>query len=457
MDSMEAPRYPSRPKTLRATSRSWARRTAAGRRAPPAPTGLFNSDSPPLKSMAPERMLPFSRLLVGNYRSAWYRTDVHRSGKDGAMIGFTLDEDQVAAQKWVREFAQKEIRPAAPHYDETEEFPWPVLKKAAEIGLYGRDYYQMVASDDTGLPLVALMAQGTPEQIGRFVPEMFGTAGDPRVGAFAVTEPGAGSDVSSLRTRAVRDGDDWVLNGQKVFITNGGIANVHIVVATVDPSLGHRGQASFVIPAGTPGLRQGKKERKLGIRASHTAEVLLDDCRVPADCLLGGQERLDAKLARARDKRPSRGSGALATFEATRPIVGAQAVGIARAAFEFARDYARERVQFGKPIAAQQGIAFKLADMATDIDAARLLVWRASWMGRNGHPFTRAEGSMSKLKAGETAVRVTDEAIQILGGYGYIRDFPVEKWHRDAKIYCLFEGTSEIQRLVISRANGGLA
>src|SRR6266540_3864439 len=368
MDSMEAPRYPSRPKTLRATSRSWARRTAAGRRAPPAPTGLFNSDSPPLKSMAPERMLPFSRLLVGNYRSAWYRTDVHRSGKDGAMIGFTLDEDQVAAQKWVREFAQKEIRPAAPHYDETEEIPWPVLKKAA--------------------------------QIGRFVPEMFGTAGDPRVGAFAVTEPGAGSDVSSLRTRAVRDGDDWVLNGQKVFITNGGIANVHIVVATVDPSLGHRGQASFVIPAGTPGLRQGKKERKLGIRASHTAEVLLDDCRVPADCLLGGQERLDAKLARARDKRPSRGSGALATFEATRPIVGAQAVGIARAAFEFARDYARERVQFGKPIAAQQGIAFKLADMATDIDAARLLVWRASWMGRNGHPFTRAEGSMSKLKAG---------------------------------------------------------
>src|SRR6266516_4638320 len=415
MDSMEAPRYPSRPKTLRATSRSWARRTAAGRRAPPAPTGLFNSDSPPLKSMAPERMLPFSRLLVGNYRSAWYRTDVHRSGKDGAMIGFTLDEDQVAAQKWVRDVAQKEIRPAAPHYDETEEFPWPVLKKAAEIGLYGRDCYQMVASDDTGvlqpalveelcwgcagislailgtgLPLVALMAQGTPEQIGRFLPEMFGTVDDPKVGAFAVTEPGAGSDVSSLRTRAVRDGDDWVLNGQKVFITNGGIANVHIMVATVDPSLGHRGQASFIIPAGTPGLRQGKKERKLGIRASHTAEVLLEDCRVPADCLLGGQERLDAKLARAREKQPSRASGALATFEATRPIVGAQALGIARAAFEFSRDYARERVQFGKPIAAQQGIAFKLADMATDIDAARLLVWRASWMGRNGHPFTRA-------------------------------------------------------------------
>ena len=398
------------------------------------------------------------------------------------MIGFALNEEQVAAQKWVHEFAEKEIRPVAPYYDETEEFPWPVIKKAAQIGLYGWDYYQMVGEDEsgvlqpalveeltwgcagialgilgTGLPLVALLASGTPEQVVRWTPEMFGTPEEPRVAAFAVTEPGAGSDVSSLRTRAVRDGDDWVLNGQKVFITNGGIAAVHIVVATVDPELGHRGQASFLVPPGTPGLRQGKKEKKLGIRASHTAEVLLEDCRVPADCLLGGQERLDAKLARAREKKPSRSSGALATFEATRPVVGAQAVGIARAAFEFARDYARERSQFGKPIASQQAIAFKLADMATEIDAARLLVWRAAWMVRNGVPFEHAEGSMSKLKAGEVAVRVTDEAIQILGGYGYIRDFPVEKWHRDAKIYCLFEGTSEIQRLVISRANGGMA
>jgi len=398
------------------------------------------------------------------------------------MIGFALNEDQTAAQKWVHEFAEKEIRPVASHYDETEEFPWPVVKKAAQIGLYGWDYYQMVGEDEsgvlqpalveeltwgcagialgilgTGLPLVALLASGTPEQVVRWTPEMFGTPEEPRVAAFAVTEPGAGSDVSSLRSRAVRDGDDWVLNGQKVFITNGGIAGVHVVVATVAPDLGHRGQASFIIPPGTSGLRQGKKEKKLGIRASHTAEVLLEDCRVPADCLLGGQERLDAKLARAHDKKPSRASGALATFEATRPVVGAQAVGIARAAFEFARDYARERTQFGKPIASQQAIAFKLADMATEIDAARLLVWRAAWMTRNGVPFEHAEGSMSKLKAGEVAVRVTDEAIQILGGYGYIRDFPAEKWHRDSKIYTLFEGTSEIQRLVISRANGGMA
>jgi len=399
------------------------------------------------------------------------------------MIGFELAEDQVAAQKWAREFAEKEIRPVAPGYDESEEFPWPVVKKAAEVGLYGMDFYRMIGEDDSGilqpliveelcwgcagislaifgsgLPLVALMASGTPDQIATWAPRMFGTVEDPGVAAFAVTEPGAGSDVSSLRTRAVRDGGDWVLNGQKVFITNGGIADVHIVVATVDPSLGHRGQASFLVPPGTPGLRQGKKEKKLGIRASHTAEVLLEDCRLPADCLLGGQERLDAKLQAARNKDQRKTtSGALKTFEATRPIVAAQAVGIARAAFEFARDYARERTQFGKPIAAQQAIAFKLADMATEVDAARLLVWRASWMARNGVPFAHAEGSMSKLKAGEVAVRVTDEAIQVLGGYGYIRDFPVEKWHRDAKIYCLFEGTSEIQRLVISRANGGLA
>ena len=409
------------------------------------------------------------------------------------MIGFALSEDQVAAQKWAREFAEREIRPVAPHYDETEDFPWPVLSKAADIGLYGMDFYRMIGEDESGilqpllveelcwgcagislgifgsgLPLVALMASGTPDQVARWTPELFGTPAEPKVGAFAVTEPGAGSDVSSLRTRAVCDGEDWVLNGQKVFITNGGIANVHVVVATVDPSLGHRGQASFVIPPGTPGLRQGKKEKKLGIRASHTAEVLLEDCRVPADCLLGGEERLQAKLERARNAQAtqaagaatqaprSRGSsGALATFEATRPVVGAQAIGIARAAFEFARDYARERVQFGKPIAAQQAIAFKLADMATEIDAARLLVWRAAWMARNGMGFSHAEGSMSKLKAGEVALWATERAMHILGGNGYTREYPVERWHRDAKIYTIFEGTSEIQRLVISRAISG--
>jgi acyl-CoA dehydrogenase len=241
-----------------------------------------------------------------------------------------------------------------------------------------------------------------------------------------------------------------VLNGQKVFATNGGLASVHIVVATVDPELGHRGQAAFIIGPDTPGLRQGKKEKKLGIRASHTAEVLLEDCRVPLENVLGGMQKLEAKLEKARTKE--RSSAALKTFEMTRPSVAAQAIGIARAAFEFATDYAKERQTFGRPIIEHEGVAFKLADMAMEIDAARLLTWRAAWMARNGVPFEHAEGSMSKLKAGEVAVAVTEQALQILGGYGYIKDFPVEKWYRDAKIYTIFEGTSEIQRIVISRA-----
>jgi acyl-CoA dehydrogenase len=303
----------------------------------------------------------------------------------------------------------------------------------------------------TGLPLAALASSGTPEQLFEWAPKMMGTPDDPKLGAFAVTEPNAGSDVSALRTTAKRDGDEWVLNGQKVFITNGGIADVHVVVATVDPELGHRGQAAFIIPKGD-GIKQGKKERKLGIRASHTAEVLLEDCRVPLENVLGGMEKLEAKLERARSNDHSRGSHALKTFEMTRPSVAAQATGIARAALEFATDYAKERTQFGVPIIQHQGVAFTLADMAMEVEAARLLTWRAAWMARNNVEFTKAEGSMSKLKAGEVVVRVTEQAIQVLGGYGYIKDFPVEKWYRDAKIYTLFEGTSEIQRLVISRA-----
>jgi Acyl-CoA dehydrogenases len=227
------------------------------------------------------------------------------------------------------------------------------------------------------------------------------------------------------------------------------------VVAAVEPELGTRGQASFVIPPGTKGIRQGKKERKMGIRASHTAEVLLEDCTIPLENVLGGMEKLEARLrvVRARDEGThQRSSGALKTFELSRPIVGAQALGIARAAFEFALQYAKERKQFGRALIENQAIAFMLADMATEIEATRALIWRALWEGRSGGEFKKAEGSMAKLKAGEVAVKVTEQAIQICGGYGYIRDFPVEKWHRDAKIYTLFEGTSEIQRLVISRA-----
>jgi alkylation response protein AidB-like acyl-CoA dehydrogenase len=393
-------------------------------------------------------------------------------------MDFTLTEDQLELQKWAHEFAEKEIRPVASHYDETEEFPWPVLKKAAEAGLYSVDIYLQAQQDSTGLtlpllmeevfwgcagiglaifgtglPLSALASVGTPEQLFEWAPKMFGTPEDPKIAAFGVTEPQAGSDVRSLRTKAVQDGDEWVLNGTKVFITNGQYADVYVIVATVDPELGHRGQASFIITKDDPGIRPGKKEKKLGIRASDTSEVILEDCRIPLDRVLGGMDRLNSKLGKARSgESTGRSSAALRTFEVTRPSVAIQAVGIARAALEFSRDYAKERVAFGVPIAQHQSIQNHLADMATAVEASRLLVHKAAWLAASGQPFTKAEGSMSKLMAGETAVKVTETAVQILGGYGYIKDFPVEKWYRDSKIYTIFEGTSEIQRMVIARA-----
>ena len=254
-----------------------------------------------------------------------------------------------------------------------------------------------------------------------------------------------------------------------MFIGNGGIADVHVVVATVDPEAGHRGQGVFIVPKGTPGLRMLRKLDKLGCRASHTGEIVFEDCRVPADQLLGGEERLAERIAKGRPNKgrrrrstaeeggpaaavQRRSSAALGAFERTRPMVAAQAIGIARAALEFARDYAVSREAFGQPIIENQGVSFPLADLAADIDAARLLTWRAAWMAAQRQPFEHAEGSMSKLKASEVAVRACEQAIQTLGGWGYIKDFPVEKWYRDAKLYTIFEGTSEIQRLVIARA-----
>jgi alkylation response protein AidB-like acyl-CoA dehydrogenase len=401
-----------------------------------------------------------------------------------ADFSLELSEDTQQVKKWIHDFAEDVIRPVAHEWDEREEFPWPVVKEAAQIGLYGFDFMAQSFAEPTGLMLpvaaeelfwgdagiglaifgsglaaAGISGNGTPEQVMEWVPQCYGTPDDVKLGAFCVSEPDAGSDVSSLRTRAVYDEarDEWVLNGTKAWITNGGIADVHVVVAAVDPSLKGRGQASFVVPPGTKGLSQGQKYAKHGIRASHTAEVVLEDVRVPGRCLLGGRDRLEAKLAKAREAGHSgQKQPAMATFEATRPVVGAQALGIARAAYEFALDYARDRQAFGKPIIMNQGIAFKLADMRMEIDAARLLVWRAAWMARNRVPFTAGEGSMSKLKAGEVAVWVTEQAIQILGGYGYTREYPVERWHRDAKIYTIFEGTSEIQRLVIARAISGL-
>ncbi|MFZ4584321.1 MAG: acyl-CoA dehydrogenase family protein [Acidimicrobiia bacterium] len=401
------------------------------------------------------------------------------------MTDFSLElnEDQLQITKWVHDFAEDIVRPAAHEWDEREETPWPIIEEAAKIGLYSWDFLAQAFADPTGLMLAlvseelfwgdagiglsifgsalavtGIVGNGTPEQVGEWVPQCYGTPDKVQLGAFCVSEPDAGSDVSSLRTRAVYDEtkDEWVLNGTKTWITNGGIADVHVVVAAVDPELKSRGHASFVVPPNTPGLSQGQKFKKMGIRASHTAEVVLDDVRVPGSCLLGGKEKLDERLARVREGKSSKTQAAMSTFEASRPLVGAQAVGIARAAYEYALEYAKERRAFGRAIIENQGISFKLADMRMEIDAARLLVWRACWMARTGKKFEAGEGSMSKLKAGEVAMKVTEEAIQILGGYGYVREYPVERWHRDAKIYTIFEGTSEIQRLVVARAVSGL-
>ncbi len=271
------------------------------------------------------------------------------------------------------------------------------------------------------------------------------------MGAYAVTEAGAGSDVKSLRTTAKLEGDEWVLNGTKVFISNGGIADVNVVVATVDPELGHRGQASFIVPKGTPGLSQGKKEDKIGIRASQTTEVVLEDVRIPMDHLLGGKEKLDKKLERARSGQSGGKSNALATFEITRPMVGASALGIAQAAYEWTLEYLEDRSDENGPLLEQQRVQQVLADVATEIEASRMLVWRAAWMGRNGIPMTGGQGSMSKLKAGDVTMWATTVLMDLVGDYAQTTDCPLEKFFRDAKIYQLFEGTAQVQRLVIAR------
>jgi acyl-CoA dehydrogenase len=401
-----------------------------------------------------------------------------------ATFSLQLSQDQKDVREWVHGFASDVVRPAAHEWDEKEQTPWPIIEEAAKIGLYGYEGMAQFFADPTGLtlPLVneelfwgdagigmsimgtslavaAIFGQGTGEQIGEWIPRCFGTTDEIKVAAFCASEPNAGSDVSGVRTGAKFDAsaNEWVLNGQKAWATNGGIADVHVVIASVDRELGARGHAAFVVPMSeAKGISQGTKVSKHGLRASHTADVFLDDCRVPAGYVLGGKDKLDERLARVREGKRGKSQAAMATFEASRPTVAAQALGIARAAYEYALDYAKEREQFGRKIIENQAIAFTLARMKTEIDATRLLVWRASWMGRNGVAFESAEGSMSKLKAGEVAVWVTERAMQILGGNGYTREFPVERWHRDAKIYDIFEGTAEIQQLVISRAISGM-
>ncbi len=384
-------------------------------------------------------------------------------------LEFSLTREQEEIRDLAHEFAEKEMRPVADRYDENEETPWEVMRKAHELGLdpasgfpaeYGGggvdlltslilqeelawgDAGMAVSIGASGLAGAGIIAMGTEEQKKKYI----GMLCDPkelRIAAMGLTEPNSGSDSLALETTATKVDGGYVLNGTKQFCTNGGIADVQVAFVTTDKSAGPAGIAGFAIEKGNPGMRQGRKERKLGVRASHTAQVIFEDCFVPEDARLGYDKEGNATGPGA--------VGAMLMLEATRPLVAAGAIGIARAAFEFARDYSLERVQFGKPIAKHEAIAFKLADMATEIDAARLLMYRAGWMAMNGIPYARGEGSMAKLFAGDMAMRVTTDAVQVLGGYGYIKEYPVERFMRDAKIYQIWEGTAEIQRLVISR------
>ena len=392
--------------------------------------------------------------------------------------------DLVHIRDWVHEFAADVIRPAASEWDEREETPWPIIQEAAKVGVYSMEFFaeqagepsglgMLVAFEEmfwgdagialsilgTGLAAASLAGSGTPEQFGEWLPQMFGTVDDPKVASFCSSEPGAGSDVGAILTRARYDEatDEWVLNGTKTWATNGGIAEVHIVVASVYPELGSRGQASFIIPPRHPGLPAGAEvpqarhprvaHRRGGARGRphpgppdprRQGEVRRADRSGPR-----GQEGQRARRRWRRSSGPGPPSARWRSASPGRPT-------------STRCDYALQREQFGRKIGEFQAIAFKLADMKARIDAARLLVWRAGWMARNGKAFDNAEGSMAKLVASEAAVYVTDEAIQILGGNGYTREYPVERMHRDAKIFTIFEGTSEIQRLVIGRAVTGL-
>ena len=384
-------------------------------------------------------------------------------------LDFTLTGEQEEIRRLAHEFAEKEMRPQASYFDETEETPWEIMRKAHDLGIgasaafpaeYGGggvdfitelilqeemswgDAGMAVAIMASGLAGAGIIAMGTEEQKQRWI----GALCDPKelkIAAMGLTEPDSGSDSLSMKTTAKRVDGGFVLNGTKQFCTNGGIADIQVAFANTDPSQGPAGIAGFVIEKGTPGMRQGRKEKKLGVRASHTAQVILEDCFVPDENRLGFDKDGNATGPGA--------IGAMLMLEATRPAIAAGALGIARAALEYAVGYALEREQFGKPIAKHEAIAFKIADMATKVDAARLLTWRAGWMAQNGIPYSRGEGSMAKLYAGDIAMEVTIDAVQILGGYGYIKEYPVERFMRDAKIYQIWEGTAEIQRLVISR------
>ncbi len=378
------------------------------------------------------------------------------------MVDFELTDEQKLMQKTAHEFAEKEIRPISLEYDKKGVMPKHIIQQAHDLGLdtafipeaYGgggvaSTLTHCVVMEElnwgcagiatgligAGLAYLPIIHMGTEAQKEKFLRRFTGP--EAKLGALALTEPDAGSDVAAIATTATKDKDGWVLNGTKRFITNGGIAELTVVFATVDRSLKHFGLRAFVVERDNPGMKQGKVEDKMGVRASHTAEVILEDCRVPAFNMLGSED-MGAFY------------GAMKALESSRPLVAAGALGVARAAYEYALDYSRKRKAFGTPIAKKQGIAFMLADMKTKIEAARLLTWRAAWMLDQGLPMNK-EASIAKLYAADMAMEVTTDAVQIMGGTGYMRDEPAEKWMRDAKVFQIWEGTSQVQRLVISR------
>ncbi|MDC0761551.1 acyl-CoA dehydrogenase [Brevibacillus sp. AG] len=375
-------------------------------------------------------------------------------------MDFRLNEEQEMMRRMVRDFAQKEIAPFIPVMEETDQFPRQILKKMGEMGLMGipiaeewggagADFISyilaiheiskvsatvgVILSVHTSVGTNPILYFGTEEQKRKYVTKL---ASGEYLGAFALTEPHAGSDASSIRTTAVKKGDEYILNGNKVFITNGGEADTYIAFAVTDSTKGTKGISAFIVDKDTPGFTVGKKEKKMGLHGSYTTELIFDNARVPAANLLGQE-----------------GEGfciAMANLDSGRIGIAAQALGIAEAAVEYATEYARERKQFGQPIVKQQAIAFKLADMATKAEVARLLVYRAAWLRSQGIS-CGMEASMAKRFATDSAMELATEAVQIFGGYGYTREYPVERLFRDAKVTQIYEGTNEIQRIVIAK------
>ena len=381
------------------------------------------------------------------------------------MVDFALSESQEELRRVAREFAQKEIAPVAMRYDQTGEFPWDIYRQAHEVGLaspsvptaYGGGGLSSleccIVVEELGaacagittsimvndLAVMPILVGGSEEQKRAFLTP-FCTRFN--MGAFCLSEPGAGSDVASMSTTAKPDGDGYILNGTKTFITNGSVASLYTVFATRDTSLRHRGIAGFIVPADTPGVSHGKKFDKMGQRASDTAEVIFDDVHLPRANLLGREDE-GFKIA-------------MVTLDRTRPMIAAMSVGLARAAMDAAIEYAKGRQTFGVPIGHHQAIQLLLADMAKDIEAARLLTWQCAWLIDQGQRATK-ESSFAKCFATDVAMRVTTDAVQIFGGYGYMKDLPLEKYMRDAKLMQIYEGTNQIQRLVMARHLLGIA